>query len=293
MLVRPKVAERRPWEMFFVGLVYASVAYLLVTFVFSGDSVLSKYSGILMVTFTVICSLPFMYYIIKLEEGKDIEISSSGRLLKEHSRALSAFMWLFAGFVVAFSFWYLLLPTNTAQNFNAQIQVFCTINRPSSYASCLQEHGVSSVTGNATSMNMIMNIFANNVYVLIFTILFSLALGAGAIFVLAWNASVIAAAVGMFSKSNLVNLPCGLFRYAIHGLPEIGAYFIGALAGGIVSVAVIRKDLRGEKMWKILQDALLLVIIAIVILFLAALVEVFITPDLMGIAKRFICFGSG
>lgn len=280
MLVKPKSAERRPWEMFFVGLVYATVSLLLVSFVFNSDSVLSRYSGILMVTFTVICTLPFMYYLIKLEENKDVEISKSGRLLKEHSKALSAFMWLFLGFIVAFSFWYIVLPNSTPTNFNAQIEVFCAINSPNNYNYCLNEHGISIATGNVTKTTLIMNIFANNIYVLIFTILFSLALGAGAIFVLVWNASVIAAAVGMFSKSSLINLPLGLGRYMIHGIPEIGAYFIGALAGGIISVAVIRRDLHGEGMWRILQDALTLVIIAVVILFLAALVEVFITPML-------------
>jgi len=66
----------------------------------------------------------------------------------------------------------------------------------------------------------------------------------------------------------------------IHGIPEIGAYFVGALAGGIVSVAVIRKDLRGEGTWNILQDALLLIIIAIGVLFIAALMEVYLTPIL-------------
>jgi uncharacterized membrane protein SpoIIM required for sporulation len=67
-------------------------------------------------------------------------------------------------------------------------------------------------------------------------------------------------------------------RYMIHGIPEIGAYFVGALAGGIVSVAIIRKDLRGERSWKILQDSLILVIIAVLILVVAALMEVYLTP---------------
>jgi uncharacterized membrane protein SpoIIM required for sporulation len=65
----------------------------------------------------------------------------------------------------------------------------------------------------------------------------------------------------------------------IHGIPEISAYFIGALGGGIISVAVIRKDLRGEGMWKVLQDALILVIIAIVILFISAIMEVYLIPQ--------------
>jgi uncharacterized membrane protein SpoIIM required for sporulation len=57
---------------------------------------------------------------------------------------------------------------------------------------------------------------------------FSLIFGAGAIFVLAWNASVIAAAVGIFSK-NIGNLPLGIARYMIHGIPEITAYFVAAV----------------------------------------------------------------
>jgi len=278
MIMRPKRAERRPWELFFVGLFYASVSLLLVSFVFGKDSVLKEGSGLLVVLFTVLCCLPFMYYIIKLEEGKDVQISDSGKLIKEHTKALKALMWLFLGFVIAFSFWYIVLPDSAGQNFNFQLKTFCAINSPSNYNACLEQYGVP-VTGAATSKTgAIMGIFANNVYVLIFTILFSLAFGAGAIFILVWNASVIAAAIGIFTKQNLMNLPMGLVRYAIHGAPEIGAYFLGALAGGIVSVAVIRKDLHGEGTWRILQDSLVLIIISVVVLFVAALMEVYLTP---------------
>jgi uncharacterized membrane protein SpoIIM required for sporulation len=278
MLMKPKRAERRPWEMFFVGLFYASVALLLVSFVFGKDTVLKDGSGLLLVLFTVLSCLPFMYYIIKLEEGKDIEISESGKLIKEHSKAIRALMWMFLGFVVAFSFWYIVIPDHAGQNFNFQIKTFCAINSPEQFNNCIENHGVPLATGSATRTSAVLSIFANNIYVLIFTILFSLAFGAGAIFILVWNASVIASAVGIFSGGKLINLPLGILRYMIHGIPEIGAYFVGALAGGIVSVAIIRKDLRGEGVWKILQDALIMVIIAIVILVLAALMEVYLTP---------------
>jgi len=280
MLVKPKRAERRPWEMFFVGLFYASVSLLLVTFVFGKDSILKDGSGLLVVTFTVIACLPFMYYIIKLEEGKDVEINDSGKLIKEHSKAIHALMWLFLGFLIAFSFWYMVLPDTAGQNFNFQIKTFCAINSPSSYGNCIENYGVPVGTGAATSGNFFLQIFSNNIYVLIFTILFSLVLGAGAIFILVWNASVIAVAIGIFAKGELSGLGTGLMRYMIHGIPEIGAYFVGALAGGIVSVAIIRKDLHGEGTWKILQDALIMVIIAIGILIIAALMEVYLTPIL-------------
>ena len=285
LLMNPKRAERRPWELFFIGLFYASISLLLVSFVFSKDSILNQYGGILVVTFTVICSMPFMYYIIKLEEGKDVEITQSGKLLKEHSRALWALMWLFLGLIVAFAFWYIVLPDHVQFNFNAQVKVFCAINSPTDYENCIAKYGIP-VTGSATKTRLVMDIFANNIYVLIFTLLFSLAFGAGAIFILVWNASVIAAAIGIFAKSKLAYMPCGLIRYMIHGFPEIACYFIGALAGGIISVAIIRKDLSGERTWRILEDALILIIIAIVIMFLAALVEVFITPDIMNLVRK-------
>ena len=100
MLVKPKHAERRPWEMLFIGFFYATVSLLLVSFVFANDSVLKDGSGLLVVVFTVICCLPFMYYLIKLEEGKDVEIDNEGILIKEHSKAIHAMIWLFIGLII-------------------------------------------------------------------------------------------------------------------------------------------------------------------------------------------------
>src|SRR3990167_3046638 len=126
MLLNPKRAERHPAEMFLVGLVYASLSILLVRWIFAKDIVLSNYSGILIVTFTVMFSLPFMYYLIKTEEEKDMRYDGTLRILKEHSRALISLLWLFLGFIVAFSFWYIALGSN--QLLRAQIETYCMIN---------------------------------------------------------------------------------------------------------------------------------------------------------------------
>lgn len=278
MLINPRRAEKKPWEMFFIGLLYSSVAFLLISLVFGKDPVLKDGSGILVVLFTVIASFPFMYWAIKDEEGKDLEIDSSGKLIKEHAKAIHSLIWLFLGITVAFSFWYTVLPEQAGKNFNFQIKTFCAINSPNRFDLCVKQYGVPTATGAVTSTEHVLAIFANNIYVLIFTLLFSLAFGAGAIFILVWNASVIGAAMGIFAKKSLVTLPLSFLRYMIHGIPEIGAYFIGALAGGIISVAVIRKDLKGEGTWAILQDSLFLILIAIGVLAIAALMEVYITP---------------
>jgi hypothetical protein len=120
MLINPAKAERRPWEMFFVGAFYATISLVLVRWIFSGDPVLSKYTGILVVTFCVMFSIPFMYFAIKNEEEKDMENRGFYDLIKEHGKALTYFMFLFMGFVVAFSFWYIVLADGNL-SFVAQI----------------------------------------------------------------------------------------------------------------------------------------------------------------------------
>jgi len=285
-ILSPKKAERRPWELFFVGLFYASFAMLLANFMFLNSQVFSNYLGVLTILFTVMLSLPFMYFTIKFEEEKDIINRKEKFLIKEHGKALLAFMYLFLGFLVAFSLAYIILPQSiVSQNFDMQVRQYCAINVPGNVEDCVTQFlGItgkaSSITTSATSWGRVMTIFENNIYVLIFCILFSLVFGVGAIFILTWNASVIAAAIGIFSESNLSNLPAALVRYMFHGLPEITAYFYAGLAGGIVSIAVVRHHFKGKRFWHILQDSVDMTILAVIILFVAALIEVFITPAL-------------
>jgi uncharacterized membrane protein SpoIIM required for sporulation len=63
----------------------------------------------------------------------------------------------------------------------------------------------------------------------------------------------------------------------VHGLPEIAAYFIGAIAGGILSMAVVKQDFSKQRLKDVLHDFITLVFIAIVFLFFAGILEVFLT----------------
>jgi len=282
-LINPKRAEKGPWKMFFIGLVYASLSLLLVKLFFGGNPVLSKSSGILVVTFSVMFSLPFMYFIIKKEEKQDEKIEGILDAWKDHKKALYSLMWLFLGFVVAFSFWNIVLQDPNL--LNAQIETYCQINRPGNIENCVAEYsfnqGVES-TGAAVKEMRFLSIIQNNVYVMIFTLIFSLIFGAGAIFVLSWNASVIAGAIGIFSKYKISMLPLALARYTIHGIPEIAAYFIAALAGGMFGVNVLKNGYKNKKFLIVTRNTFLLLFIAIIIIILAAVIEVYITPNLFG-----------
>jgi uncharacterized membrane protein SpoIIM required for sporulation len=219
-----------------------------------------------------------MYFIIKKEEKEDEEVEGVFKVWEAHKDAIYAFMWLFFGFVVAFSFWNIVLQDSNLLNF--QIQTYCQINNPGDVDACVQKYssGDLNITGDSINGLRFLSILENNVYVMIFTLIFSLIFGAGAIFILIWNASVIAAAIGIFARYTIREIPLGIARYAIHGLPEITAYFITALAGGIFGVGLIRHGVRDEKFLKVVENVIILIFIALVILIVAGLLEVYITP---------------
>jgi uncharacterized membrane protein SpoIIM required for sporulation len=263
-LISPLKAEKRPWEMLFIGALYSSVAIIVSLFLFY------EYSSLIMVFFTVFASIPVVYWAIRLEEKKDLAIHQERLLIKEHSRALAFFMFLFFGFVVSFSIWYTFLPHETSSKlFEVQSATITNINNP--------------LSGNAFNLvATLSSIFLNNLKVLLFCLVFAFFYGFGAIFILTWNASVIGVAIGDFVKSHVGSvagiLPLALLKYMIHGIPEMVAYFMAGLAGGIISVAVIRHDFGSGKFKHILLDSTDLTFGAVAILVIAALLEVFVSP---------------
>jgi uncharacterized membrane protein SpoIIM required for sporulation len=187
-------------------------------------------------------------------------------------------MWLFLGFVVAFSFWNIVLQDSNLLNF--QVQTYCQINNPGNVNACVLQYssGNADITGNSINELRLLSIVENNVYVMIFTLAFSLIFGAGAIFILVWNASVIASAIGIFTKYQLSEIPLGIGRYIIHGFPEITAYFITALAGGIFGIGLMRHGIKDKRFLKVVENVIILIFIALIILVIAGLLEVYITP---------------
>lgn len=269
--------------MLFVGLLYASLSLLLVHWFFGSDPTLSNASGMIVITFCIMFSLPYMYYLIKQEQEETEIVEGFFHVWRVHKDAIFAFMWLFLGFVIAFSFWHLVLQNNNLLNF--QMQTYCQINEPGNVLNCVEQK--SFVTGDvvgtgaaSSNVNRFLGILENNVYVMIFTLIFSLLFGAGAIFILAWNASVIAAAIGIFTKNQISGIPLGLARYMIHGFPEIAAYFVTALAGGMFGVGFIRNGIRHPRFIRTLENAFLLLFLSILILVVAAVIEVYLTPIL-------------
>lgn len=275
-ILSPAAAERRPSVLILLGALYATVGVFLALWVFKTES------SLIMVFLSAMAAIPLMYNTIRMEEEKDLEGMEEKWLLKEHAKALEVFIFLFIGMTIAFSLWYVVLgPETVSILFKAQANTIKTINPG---ATGFVANGFATFT----------KIFLNNVRVLIFCILFSFLYGSGAIFILSWNGSVIGTAIGNFVRNNLAEaashagmaktahyfqtIGFGLFKYAIHGIPEILAYFVAGLAGGIISVAAIRHDFGTQKFEHILLDSADLLLLSLIILFAAGILEVWVTP---------------
>jgi uncharacterized membrane protein SpoIIM required for sporulation len=274
-VLNPFTAAKRPWELLIAGIIYGTAALFLSLWIFE------EYASLVMVFLSVLACIPLFYKTLKSEEAKDLIINSEARLLKEHGKAVMLLVLLFLGLTIAFSAWYVILPAETSSNvFKIQTQTISSLNQ--------------QVTGSIAKFNLLNRIFLNNIKVLIFCILFSFIYGSGAIFILTWNASVIGAAAGNFIKTHIAQYAgavgmskiaayfyassLSVLRYSLHGVPEILAYFVAGLAGGILSVAIIKRDFETKRFERILLDSSDLILIAVFILFVAALIEVFVTP---------------
>ena len=71
-----------------------------------------------------------------------------------------------------------------------------------------------------------------------------------------------------------------IMRYMTHGVFEILGYFLGALAGGIISVAIVNHGVESDKFKKVAFDACILGLIAFGFLIVGAFIEVLVTPML-------------
>lgn len=281
-LFDPRKAALYPQRLFFLGLLYAAIGTFLGLWIFKNQA------SLVLVFLTVMASLPLVYRTVKIEEKLDSEPTKESKLLKHHSRVLMAYMFLFFGFVISFSLAFVLLPEKLVQStFGSQIETIRSINS--------NVIGTIAVSGSISNHSTIfLQIFSNNLKVMLFSLFFSFFYGAGAIFILTWNASVIGTAVGSFfrteiatvaSKTGLIKIASyfgiyslGLLRYVIHGPVEILAYFTAGLAGGIISVAVIRHDFDSPSFRRILVDSVDLILVAIFLIFIAAILEVYVTP---------------
>lgn len=251
-LVPIRVALKNPWWMFLIGGI-VSVICLVVSFMIFKDSI-----GLFSTLLITIAMTPFMVNLARYEEEQEEELVDKNiNIFQRYGGMLKVYTAFFCGMILSLSVIYLIVPENVTKTM---------------FKNQLDE--ITAIRGKATVIDTFEKIVVNNVGVLFLSFLFSFLFGAGAIFILAWNSSILSAAIGELAKGigGLHGLPFAVMLFFPHGSLEILAYFISGIAGGVVSAAITRK--HSKHFLPILYDSFKLMLISVVILVIAGGLEV-------------------
>jgi uncharacterized membrane protein SpoIIM required for sporulation len=252
-LISLRTAVRNPLAMMIVGGL-VSLSCLVISFLVFNESV-----GVFTTFLITIAMTPFMVNLLRWEEEETEQEIAKRRdmnFLSRHKDVLMIYVAFFVGMILSLSLAYIALPSETVE------QIFSD-----------QINEINLIRGQFLSMGLFQRIVLNNISVLLISFLFSFLFGAGAIFILSWNASVLSTAIGLATKTigGVHGFPLAVLVFFPHGSLEILAYFIGAIAGGIVSAAVARS--HSKHFWDVVKDGLKLVAVAMVLLLIAGMIE--------------------
>jgi uncharacterized membrane protein SpoIIM required for sporulation len=259
LMINPKNAENKPFHIFVIAAIYTVVAAGVSYFLFPTQA------SVLTVAMITIIFTPFFQKMFVLEEKREDRAAAKNdhhNLLARHQKSIKVYTAFFLGVIVAMSF------------------IFIFFDNQAIFA--LQSQTIQSFsTGSATENSDFGRYFINNTQVMLLMFALSVLFGAGAILVLAWNASVIAVYTGLLAKTISTNtavaylygVPVGLFSIALHGIPEIMAYFVAGLAGGILSVGLVREKFGSKNFKLVFKDSLKFMFVAEFLIFIAALIE--------------------
>ncbi len=295
-IISAEEVERHPLDMFFLGFGTATLGLWLAYYIFPKEA--SNWFLFL----TAFALEPLLLRLFYLEEEEEITIHHP-TIWQRNKDVIMDYLFLFFGMVIAFSFWFAILPQElTNIMFQNQIDEVLRIQNLRTVvtggvigtgAIVASQAGPSFSALLDTKGGMLQFIMVNNLRLLFLFAAFSFIFGAGAILLLAWNAAVVGVAVGNLAREGISAahisvkaaayfkaLPVSFLAFFVHGIFEILGYFIGAIAGGILSVAIIKKHYLNPRFRVLLLDVIILIIAATLLIVFGAFVEVYITPNL-------------
>ena len=268
----------RPYLMIFEAI------YLVIISVFISLLLLPpQYVSIGVLTFITVGSIPLFN---KIFSYSSYLFNYNKSFFTRHKKLLIILVYFFIGLFIAYSAFYFFSTEPIRET------IFLTQNEEIEGISYLR----SSLTGEVSAIDsstqagfskIFSLILKNNIGVALRALLLSLFYGAGALFLIAWNASILATVIsaeifssiaisgyGLLSPFiGLFNALFNLIGYIPHGLPEILTYFLISFAGAMIARDLNKGIFSTEYKFRVLLDFLLMVGLALLLLVLGALIE--------------------
>lgn len=242
-ILRAYLIEKKPLYGIAFGFLFASLGIIFAFLIFRTEPSFPA------VFLTTLATAPLIFKIMKSEKQEK-------SILKRHEKIIEVYFYVFFGMAIAFAFFDAFLPAGISSSiFSEQLSKFSA--------------GYFNMQAS-----LFLEIVINNLGLVLFFFLLSLFYGSGSMFLLAWNSSILGVMWGNIIKVSLSMADPLVFVKNVFFifpflLPEVEAYFLASIAGGIVSVNLEKK----KKLETAMNDSLIFLMASIALIFAAAAIE--------------------
>ncbi|MFA5247230.1 MAG: stage II sporulation protein M [Candidatus Micrarchaeia archaeon] len=267
-ILSPRCARKQPYKLLFVTMLFFSAGVLVYL-------AIPGLNGTPLI-FTLLPFMPLMFRMLIWEEKEEeaqLRRHESG-FFDYHKVLLESYAYIFVGAILASMIWYGVLmqvsPEIAHNAFENEVQEIVAISNTVNQSSASTANVLRS-----DFFDFFGFLFGHNIQVLALMLLFSLLYGVGSLYLLLWNASVIGIFIAQrVFELGIINGLLGSFLGLLpHGMFELSAYFVASIAGGIFSVAVMRRHLERPELRKVLLDSFFLLLLSVGLVFIGALIE--------------------
>ncbi|MFH0830017.1 MAG: hypothetical protein V1887_02570 [Candidatus Aenigmatarchaeota archaeon] len=271
----------KPLQLFGTGVFFSSIA------VFVSAALFAHSPSMVVVTFM---TLPMVYIWTSLIGKRSVHEASGDtfrHLWTDNIGIAEDFLVLFLGMTVGVAIWFSVLPEEMLSNlFSEQLWNLNSIGVATGFATTAM-----ATTSSAIRPDVFLVIAANNLKLVLLSALLSFVFAAGALFILAWNASVVGVAVGTIINKLRVagaiapialgqGLGLGVIFYILHLVPEVVAYFYASVAGAFISSALLKYKPMTRQSNRLLVISAAMLAISVGMIMIGALIEVGISHQL-------------
>lgn len=276
---------KHPLSALFLGFVFSSVSIWIAFFSFPASA------SILAIAFITIAAVPMIHYVFVTEEEEAVKARGRKQsFIARNFDLIKIYAWFSIGVIASYAIWFLLLPGEQTQicfegdkciSIPTRGTVFKDQGVALARISTLSTESQESVARATQKGGGICGksfwcwfnvIFSNNSSLMLLAVLLSFLFGAGALFLITWNASIVGILIGQNALAENHFTFLGLLP---HGMPEFAGYFMGAISGGLISVALSKKKYFPREFEIVAKDSFILLIIALFSLLVGAVVEAF------------------
>jgi len=252
--------HERPYFGFLLGIGYTILGLFIAIMIFPNDPALIAVG---------ITSLLLMPSLAQLSDSQEIDkkkVPTFLSYLKISVPHIKVYAYIFFGILFTFAAFSIMLPKLAAGHlFKMQLGI---------------------LTGQAINFSwpLFWDLFTWNMQVLGLCFFLSLVAGNGAIFFIAWNASVWGTIFGNLAKTAAIIStanPFILFILVIlsvfpHTFMEGLSYIISTLAGTTLSDGIVKEDFKSQRMWTIFKYTGLLLLVGVGVLFIGMAIETYV-----------------